>query len=107
MARPAIEALVGPCVRHPWLVILASAVLTALALWVSVDRFAINTDTARLISEKVPWRQNEIAVDRAFPQRAGLIVAVIDGDAPERVDQAAAALERALAARRGVIKAVS
>ncbi|KAB0680635.1 MMPL family transporter [Aureimonas leprariae] len=94
-----IEAVVARCIRHPWLVIAVSAVLTALAVWWTVAHFAINTDTARLISPDVPYRKNEIAFAKAFPQTEGLIVAVIDARSPEGADRAAEALASGLRSR--------
>ena len=43
-----------------------------------------------LISPDLPWRQNGLAFDKAFPQQDDLIVAVIDGATPELAEQAAA-----------------
>ena len=46
----------------------------------------------------LPWRQREIAFERAFPQFSDLLVAVIDADTPEQADETAADLAAALAA---------
>ena len=72
-----IERIVALCVRWPWTVLVLALGLTALSGYVAVDRFTINTDTARLISPDIPWRRNETALDKAFPQRTDLIVAVV------------------------------
>ncbi len=58
--------------------------------------FEMDSRSENLISERVPWRQNELEFDRAFPQRNNLTIVVIDGATPERADQAAAALKAAL-----------
>src|SRR5687767_331833 len=95
-----LERIVAFCTRRPWLVIGLSLALTLLGLFVTITRFSINTDTARLISADVPWRQHEAALDSAFPQRTDLILAVVDGDTPERADEAADRLARALQAEQ-------
>src|SRR4051812_44333444 len=101
-----VDSVVAFCIRRPWPVVIASLILTALALYVTVTRFAINTDTARLISPTVEWRKNEIAFDKAFPQQADLIVAVIDGRSPEVADEAAEKLEAALRPQTGLFRTV-
>lgn len=101
-----IERLVAFCIRRPWLVIGVAALLTFGGLYVTVTRFVINTDTARLISPDVSWRQNETAFDRAFPQRTDLILAVVDGGSPEIADEAADKLARALLPHHDVLKSV-
>ena len=97
MMRP-VEAIVDVSVRRPWTVLAVSALLTAVCLFVAVTRFAINTDTASLLSPSLPWRQAEIAFDRAFPQRTELVAVVIDGKTPEIAEEAA---ERLTAGLRG------
>ena len=106
MSPSVIERIVAFCIRRPWLVIAVSLALTLTGLFVTITRFAINTDTARLISSSVPWRQNEIAFDKAFPQRADLILAVIDGETPEIADEAAGKLAGALETHRDVLNLV-
>jgi uncharacterized protein len=101
-----LERIVAFCTRRPWLVIGLSLALTLLGLFVTITRFSINTDTARLISADVPWRQHEAALDSAFPQRTDLILAVVDGDTPERADEAADRLARALQAEQKLLKSV-
>jgi len=68
--------------------------------------FRINTDVERLIDKDVPWRQDEIAYEKAFPQRTGTLVAVIDGQTPEEAEEAAASLAKALAERKDAIETV-
>ncbi|MGO4705260.1 MMPL family transporter [Microvirga sp. 2MCAF38] len=96
MPKSLIERVVTLCIRGPWLVIAVASVLALLSLFVALKRFTINTDTARLISPNVTWRQDEIAIDTAFPHRTASIVAVVDGETPELADEAAEKLTDAL-----------
>ncbi|MDB5396227.1 MAG: hopanoid biosynthesis-associated transporter HpnN [Rhodospirillales bacterium] len=95
VARPMSEftaAVVGWCSRNAWLVI-ALAILAGSGFgWVSVNRLSIDTDTDRLLSEKLPWRQREIAFDKEFPQNSDLIAVVVNGSTPEQAESATAAL---------------
>ncbi|HEX3365086.1 MMPL family transporter [Phenylobacterium sp.] len=83
---------------HPWLTLSVVAALSAAALWFVVGHFSMTSDTAALISGKVPWRQHEIAMDKAFPQNTDSTVVVIDGATPELAESAAAVLTAKLAA---------
>jgi hopanoid biosynthesis associated RND transporter like protein HpnN len=101
-----IERTVALCTRRPWLVIAAALAMMLAGLYVTVTRFAINTNTERLISSDVSWRRDLVAYDAAFPQRLGLIVAVVDGETPEIADESADKLARALAPRTQVLETV-
>jgi hypothetical protein len=91
-----LEKLVGFCLRWPWLVVLSTLALTGGGAYFTATRFAIDTDTAHLFSPTIPWRQNEAALYKAFPQLDDLIVAVIDGATPEKAEDAAKRLNAAL-----------
>jgi uncharacterized protein len=72
-----------------------------------VRNFAIESDSNKLMSSTLPWRQQEAMLDRAFPQRIDRIVAVIDATTPEGADSATDALLKALSARTDLIRTVS
>ncbi len=91
-----LEKLVGFCLRWPWLVVLSTLALTGGGAYFTATRFAIDTDTAHLFSSNIPWRKNEAALYKAFPQLSDLIVAVIAGATPEKAEDAATRLNAAL-----------
>src|SRR3974390_1473509 len=93
--------------RHPWLVILAFALLTIVSANYLIRHFAITTYSEKLISTSLPWRRQEIRLDQAFPQRADQIIAVIDATTPEAADEAAAALTAELSSRPDIVRTVS
>jgi hopanoid biosynthesis associated RND transporter like protein HpnN len=88
MMRPVVS-IVEFAIRRPWTVVALAILLTGLGLWLTVSRFAINTDTARLISPDIDWRRAELEYDRAFPGQFEVIAAVIDATTPEQADEAA------------------
>jgi uncharacterized protein len=94
----AFELLVRICCRHAMAVVVASILAAAAAGFYVSKNFEMDSNAEDLISAEVPWRQHQAEFDRAFPQRNNLTVVVIDGVTPERTQQAAAALEKALAA---------
>lgn len=89
-------ALAGFGRRHAARVVLAGLLLGLLAGWVGATRLGITTDTDALFSPSLPWRQREIAWEKAFPQFDDLIVAVIDASVPEEAEATAAGLADAL-----------
>jgi len=101
-----IERLVAFSVQRRWLVIALVALATVASAGMAAHLFRINTDVERLIDKDVPWRQDEIAYEKAFPQRTGTLVAVIDGQTPEQAEEAAANLAKALVERKDTIESV-
>src|SRR3954462_4132743 len=106
LSKLSIERTVTLCTRRPWLVIAIALALVLSGLYVTVTRFAINTNTERLFSESVAWRQALKAYAQVFPKNKDLIVAVVDGQTPEIADEATDKLARALAANTQVLEAV-
>ena len=103
----AIARVVRLSTRHAWVVIAAFLIAAVLAGGYVARHIAINTDSGKLLSSSLPWRQQEIKLNELFPQRTDLIVAVIDATTPEAADEAADALVKALADRTDVIRNVS
>jgi uncharacterized protein len=101
-----VTRLVQISIRAAWAVIIAFVVVAALAGGYFAHNVAISTDSKKLMSSSLPWRQQEAAIDRAFPQRINRILAVIDAATPEAADEAAEALVHALAPRTDLLQAV-
>ena len=80
------------CSRFPWIVLGLATLVTIAAGYYTATHFAINTNTNDFISAKLQWRQNLIALDKAFPQRVDQIVVVVDGATPELAEAAAQSL---------------
>jgi hopanoid biosynthesis associated RND transporter like protein HpnN len=89
-------------------VVLAAAVVVGgIALAYTMRHIAIDTDSTKLLSSDLPWRQREIAFDAAFPQRVNQIVIVVDGATPELAETAAATLTQRLTAQPAVFVSVN
>src|SRR3954468_1823504 len=107
MLRAIIVALVKRSISPPWTVI-AVSVLVAIAASLYAERnFAINTDINTLISQNLPWRQREIAFEKAFPQHLQSILAVVDAPTPELASQATALLFQKLSSNKDAFKSVT
>ncbi len=93
--------------RHAWLVIALFLVGAAFAAAYAARHLAITTDSSKLLSSSLPWRQQEIKLDALFPQRTDLIVAVVDATTAEGAEEAASALAKALEAHEDLIRTVT
>ncbi len=102
----AVVAVVMACSRFKVPVLVAALVLTVASVWYVANHFAINTNTDDFIDASVPWRKNEIAYAKAFPDQANQIIAVIDGRTPERASEAADALFTKLQGHPDLFKSV-
>ncbi len=103
----AIARVVRLSTRHAWVVIAVFLIAAIVAGGYVARHIAINTDSGKLLSSSLPWRQQEIKLNALFPQRTDLIVAVIDGTTPEGADEAANGLANALAPQTNLFRAVT
>jgi uncharacterized protein len=106
MLQKWIDRGVASCIRHSRLVIAAALVLAALSAIYTARHFAIDTDVNDLISERLPWRQSEIAFQRAFPQTVELILVDVGAGSPEAAKAAAREVSQALAKRPDLFRSV-
>ena len=91
-----LENLVARLCHRAWLTVLIGVLLGVGCFWVASDRLGVTTDTDKLFSDSLPWRQKDIAFSRDFPQFKDLMVAVVDGATPEIAEQTAADLAAAM-----------
>src|SRR6266550_863184 len=107
MLRATIVAIVTRSTRHAWGVIALAALISAVAGVYAARHFGINTDINTLISEDLPWRQRELAFERAFPQHLRSILVVVDAPTPDLSTQATTALVGRLTANHDLFKSVA
>ncbi len=96
MLNRLLAGVVGTSRRHALLVMLAGLLLAILAGGVAATRLGVSTDTDKMFSDTLAWRQNAIELNKDFPQFHDLLVAVIDAREPEEADATANALVEAL-----------
>jgi len=94
------------CTRYAWSVIAIAALFALLSGAYVTRHFAIDTDINKLLSRDLPWRQQELAFSRAFPQRLGTIFAVVDAPTAELASQASAALAQTLLPQKDLFETV-
>ncbi|MBY0337814.1 MAG: MMPL family transporter, partial [Acetobacteraceae bacterium] len=101
-----VVALVGFTLRRVALMLAALLAVTVACVWLTVSRFELDSDIAKLFPQDLPWRAAELAMDRAFPQRADIVAVVLDGPSSSATDAAAQALAEALRARPQLFRLV-
>jgi hopanoid biosynthesis associated RND transporter like protein HpnN len=103
----ALTRLVQLSSRHGWLVIFGFLLLAIASAIYFAGHFVITSDTNKLISSSLPWRQQEVMLDLAFPDRVDRIVAVIEATTPEAADHAADALVKELSPRSDLLRTIN
>jgi hypothetical protein len=87
-----VSRLVDACRRFCVPILLAALIATlGLGSYVA-HTIKINTDINQLLAANLPWRQREVALEKAFPQKVDRLVVVIDGDTPDAAEGAATSL---------------
>ena len=105
-SRDSLALWVNRVCRHPVLVLFACLLLAAGLLWGAVSTLAINTSTEDMLSAELPWRQNNRAVDAAFPQLVDSLTIAVEGPDALAAEAAAGRLADALRARPEVFESV-
>jgi len=106
MALALLVQLVDFCHRRAAAVVLIALALAIACIAYTAGHLAFDTNTANMIDPNVPWRQREIALDRAFPQNVDRLAIVIDGNTPDLAEDASDALTARLAAQPHLFKTV-
>jgi hopanoid biosynthesis associated RND transporter like protein HpnN len=96
---PVPPAVAFSC-RHPVLIAVLAMLLCGLSGWFVSGHFKMTTKTEELIAADVGYRMRNIAMDKAFPQVADLILVVIDARTPELAESAAERLAGRLTANK-------
>ncbi len=106
-ATSAVARVVRLSSRHAWPVIVCFLLAAIAGGSYFVRNFVITSDSQKLMSSSLPWRQQETMLNLAFPERVNHIIAVIDAMTPEAAENAADALVRELSSRSDLIRTVS
>ncbi len=102
-----IAGIVAWCVQRPWLSVLLTISVVAVALVFDVQHFAMTTDTDALLSPSLAFKRAEAQFEAQFPAATSDIVVVIDGSTPEVAETAANRLAVALKATPSLFRSVS
>jgi hopanoid biosynthesis associated RND transporter like protein HpnN len=92
MLERIVERSVAWAIGHAKLVVALALALTVAAVLYTAHTLTMDTDTQRMINNKLPWKQQMAQINAAFPQNVGLLVVMIDSKNPDTAETAAAAL---------------
>ncbi len=88
--------VVDACRRHAWLVAAAAAVALPLLGAYTAFNLGIDTDTSKLFSPDLAWRQRQAEYVTAFPQARSSIQVVVEAATPVAAERSAQALRERL-----------
>ena len=78
--------------RLAWAIVLAAVAVSALGGIYTARHLGIDTDSDALLSADLPYRKTLKAFEQAFPALGGDLVVLVEGDSPDRAEDAANAL---------------
>src|SRR3954454_19830059 len=96
MIASVLARIVESAHRRAGLVALLALLLTVLGGLYAATHLSIDTDIDHMLPADMSWRQNDRALDKAFPQNANLLVVVIEGQTVDIAENAAHALAERL-----------
>ena len=70
--------------NRPWLLIVSFVVATGFVGKYTMDNLTVNTNTANMFSTQLPFQQNRIRLEKAFPQDIDTLLLLVEGDSPEQ-----------------------
>ena len=99
MIPAALGRIVDFVQRRAVSVTLAILLLSVVSGFYAATNLKVDTDIGHMLPSHLGWRQNELALDAAFPQNVDLIVVVVDGQTGDMADRAARDLAARMQAR--------
>ncbi len=101
-----VEQLVARSVANAKLVIALILALTLAAGFYAARNLSMDTNTANMIAPHLPWKQEMLRINAAFPQNSGLLVVLIDGRNADLAEDSAAKLFAGMAERTDLFDTV-
>ncbi|WP_107789525.1 MMPL family transporter [Nitrosomonas nitrosa] len=83
-----LEKMERNVLHFPKTLILLVLMLCALSLHYAAGHLGIDTDTTKMLSEELPFRQDRERLVAAFPQDEQAVLVVIDAEIPEKTTEA-------------------
>ncbi len=83
MVSALIRQVVEFCSRYAWFVFVFYIVLAVASIFITSKKLDITTDTTKMFSTKMPWKQRSDWMGENFPNREGILVAIIEAKIPE------------------------
>ena len=84
------------CARYAWAVVMVFLVLSGIGIYAGMTHLDVTTDTSKMLSPTLPWKQRSDEMGRLFPQKENLLIAVVDANLPEVGEETARQLTHIL-----------
>ncbi|CAI8932529.1 MMPL family transporter [Methylocaldum szegediense] len=91
---------------RPWLVVVLFLIAAGFTLQYTKNNLQFDTNTADMISTELPFQQNRIRLEKAFPQDVSTIILLVEGKTPEETADAVKLIGEKLRQNTTDIKAV-
>jgi uncharacterized protein len=75
------------CIRHAWMIIVATVLLGAGAADYVARHFALNTDTRNLLSSNLPWRKRDLPLHQRGPRFTTITAIINRNDQSQHADE--------------------
>jgi uncharacterized protein len=105
--RSLLVSVVDGCRRRALLVVAAGVLAALLSCLYAAGHLGVSTDTDKMFSNRLAFRQAEARFAHDFPQFNDLLVAVIDARQPEEAQATAAALAARLSQDKANFRSVT
>lgn len=105
MSRQLKQLLAVPA-KQPWLVVLATLLLTLIFGAYTARNLRIDTDPARMLDPNLPFLKAQREFTREFPMFNRLLVAVVEAPGAAAAEDAATALTQALSDRTALYQSI-
>ena len=92
--------------NRPWLLIMSFVLASVFIGKYTMDNLTINTNTADMISTELPFQQNRLKLEKAFPQDVNTILLLVESDSPEQTSAVVKRISEELRQNKTVIKSV-
>ena len=96
MLSAALSRVSALCARRAALVSILMLILAVAGVVAVRSRLGVDTDTGNLFAASLPWKREQAAMARAFPQNEELLAIVVDSKVPEIAEATASSLAQVL-----------
>lgn len=105
VAQRLLARTTAAVLARPWRVVVVHVALLLAALAAAAGLLRIDTDTSAMLSAKLDWRQQQLALEAAFPDYRSGTVVLVEAATRQAANDAAVALTEALRAHALVTQA--
>ncbi|MFA5984510.1 MAG: MMPL family transporter [Methylococcaceae bacterium] len=92
--------------NHSWWLLFFSVIFSGLVFQYTAKNLTINTNTADMISIKLPFQQDRMRLEKTFPQDANTILMIVEGKTPEQTTTAIKTISNKLAKFKDKIQSI-